>query len=69
MVHVPTATPVTTPAVLIVAIEVLPLIHVPPDVASVKVLVPPTVVVVMPPIAAGAGLTVIILEEKQPPTA
>ena len=54
--HVPAVTPVTTPVVAFtVAIEVLDDVHVPPLVASDKVLVPPTVVDVVPVIEAGAA--------------
>ena len=52
MVHVPAATPVTTPVEPIVAIEVLLLLHVPPVVASVNAVVEPTHPLVAPDIAA-----------------
>lgn len=67
MVHPPTATPVTTPVELTVAIDVLLLLHEPPEVASVSVLVPPTVVVAIPDIGAGIGATVTVREAEQPP--
>lgn len=44
----PAATPVTTPPPLIVAIEVLPLDHVPPVLLLVSVDVPPWQIVVGP---------------------
>ena len=48
--------PVTTPVVeLTVAIEVLPLTHEPPAVASVKVIDDPALTVVGPDIAEGIG--------------
>ena len=65
--QVPIATPVTTPVLLTVAIAVLLLLQVPPVVASLKALVPPTVVVGVPVIAAGAGLTVTECDALHPP--
>jgi len=59
--------PVTTPVVLTVAIKVLLLLHVPPGVASVSVLVPPTVVDAIPEMGAGIGDTVTVREAEQPP--
>jgi len=41
MVVVPAVPPVTTPLVPIAAIEILLLVHVPPNTASLKVAVPP----------------------------
>ena len=60
MFDVPAVTPVVTmPLVLpMLAIVVLLLLHVPPDVASVRVLVPLTHALNVPDIAAGNGLTV-----------
>lgn len=56
----PADTPVTTPVVdAAVAIEVLLLIHVPPLVASVRVVALPAQTLKVPAIAAGAGFTVI----------
>ena len=49
----PAATPVTTPVALIVAIAVDELLHTPPLVASVRVVVLPTQTVFVPPMAAG----------------
>ena len=62
MIDVPPDTPVTNPTALTVATEVLPLLHVPPAVASVKeVLVPeqnsPVPVI---PVTVGNGVTVIV---------
>jgi hypothetical protein len=53
---IPVAMPVPTP---IVACAVLLLVHVPPPVASVSIVVEPTHTFVVPPIGAGNGLTVI----------
>ena len=58
MLTIPPLTPVTTPPEDTVAIEVLPLTHVPPDVASVKVMLLPVVTVVGPEMADGTGYTV-----------
>jgi hypothetical protein len=58
---VPAATPETMPEVPTVATEVLLLLHVPPEVASLSELVKPGHVVADPVIAAGAGLTVIVM--------
>jgi len=55
MVAEPTATPVTTPEVLTVAMEVLPLVHVPPGVASNKEPVAPTHAVAVPVMAPTTG--------------
>ena len=49
-----------------VAIAVLLLLHTPPEVASVSVVVRPTHTFVVPPIAAGFGLTVKLVTAKQP---
>ena len=58
MPHVPGETPVTTPAELIVAMEGFPLLHVPPEVASVKTVDDPAATVVVPVMAVGTGFTV-----------
>ena len=56
MFNVPAATPVTTPEVeTTVARDVLPLIQVPPVVASLSVIVPPIHTVLLPVIAAGSA--------------
>ena len=63
---VPADAPVTSPvALLTVATEVLLLLHVPPVVASVNVVVEPTHTADAPLIAAGSGLTVIVVVVKQ----
>jgi hypothetical protein len=63
---VPAVTPVTTPAPVIVATAGVALLHVPPAVASVKVVVDPTQTDNVPPIDAGNGLTVTVAVLKQP---
>ena len=69
MADVPVATPVTTPEVPIVATEVVTLLHVPPDVASDKVVVPPTAKKATPVIVpvAGSGFTVTIMVATELP--
>ena len=64
----PDAIPVTAPEVgLITATEVVPLLHVPPAVASVSVVVAvPGHIESVPPIAAGNGLTVTTVVAIQP---
>ena len=55
---VPALTPVSVPVVeTIVAMIVLPLLHVPPDVPSLKVVVKPAHKLVAPVIATGKGFT------------
>lgn len=64
----PVATPVTTPVVAFtVAIEILLLLHVPPETALPRVLVPLTGMDVMPVIVEGAGVTETALTAVQPP--
>ena len=59
---VPAATPVTTPDVPTVATNVLPLCHVPPDVASVNAVVDPIHTLSVPPIPpTPEGFTVTII--------
>ena len=58
MAAVPEAMPDTTPALLIVATEVLPLIQMPAGVASLRVVVAPVQSVVEPVMGAGSGFTV-----------
>ena len=53
IVTVPAAIPVTTPVALTVAVAGVKLLHTPPVVASVNVVVFPTQTVLVPPIAAG----------------
>ena len=63
----PGAIPVTTPEVeFTVAAAVLLLLHVPPDVASVKVVVRVAQRVLAPVTAAGVGLTVNGVDTAQP---
>ena len=64
---VPVATPDTVPVRdPTVAIAVLPLVHVPPDVGSFSVVVEPIHTPVEPPMLDGSGLTVIFVVEEQP---
>ena len=58
---VPGDTPVTTPPPLTVAIPVAPLLHVPPIVASLSVVVSPTHIVKVPLIGSGNGFTTIVV--------
>src|ERR1035437_9634616 len=60
IVDVPAATPVTTPAPETVTFVVLLLLHTPPAVASLKVVVEPLQTLVAPAIAAGKGFIVTI---------
>ena len=67
MVTIPEVTPVTVPEVEpMVATPVLLLVQLPPEVASVNVVVKPTHTFVVPPIAAGFGLTVKLVTAIQP---
>ena len=60
----PAETPVVTPVVeLIVAIEVLPDVQLPPVVALLNVTALPTHTLLLPVIDAGSGLTVICFAE------
>ena len=64
----PADTPVNTPvAVPMVAMDVTPHIHVPPDVASLRVIVAPTHTDDGPDIAAGEVFTVTVLVALHPP--
>jgi len=68
MVEVPDVTPLTTPVVEpMVATEVLVLLHVPPDVPSVNVVVLPAQTEVVPEIVAGTAFTVTTAIARQPP--
>jgi hypothetical protein len=59
IIGLPAATPVTIPLLVpIVARVTLLLVHVPPAVASVSVVVKPTHTLAVPLIDAGSGLTV-----------
>ena len=64
--EVPPDTPVTTPTALIVATAGVALLHVPPAVASARVVVEAWHTVVVPVITAGNGLTVTVVVTKQP---
>ena len=67
IVDVPANTPVTTPVeISIVAIPVLPLVHAPPPVASLKAVVKPAHTVLVPVMGDGNGLTVTTLVAIQP---
>lgn len=67
MVGVPVPTPVTIPELVpAVACEVLLLLHVPPEVPSLNVIVAPMHTADAPVIAAGDGLTVIVAALTQP---
>ena len=58
--------PVTIPDVPIVAYAALPLIQLPPAVASDKVVLKPTQTFAVPVILAGSGFTVMIVVAIQP---
>lgn len=66
----PVATPLITAVVPVVApmvaTPVEPLVHVPPDVVELNVVVLPTHIPNVPVIAAGGGLTVTVLVAVQP---
>lgn len=67
MVVVPAAMPVANPLdEPMVAIAGAPLIHEPPEVVLVRVVVAPAHIVVVPAIAAGSGLTIIEAVARQP---
>jgi len=66
---VPAVTPVTTPALLTVAIAAALLLQVPPLTAWPRASVEPAHTGELPVIAAGATLTVIVLLTLQPLTA
>ena len=67
IVTAPEVTPFTVPVEEpMAAIAVLLLLHTPPEVASVNVVVKPTHTFVVPPIAAGFGLTVKLVTAIQP---
>ena len=69
IIAVPVATPVTEPPEVMLAIPEALLLHVPPPVASVKVVVPPRHTSAGSGlIAKGFGLTLIIVVVKQVPT-
>lgn len=67
MLALPVAIPVTTPVdEPTVAIEVVPLLQVPPVVALLKVVEPPTHSSAVPVFAPGAALTVTVTTLRQP---
>lgn len=62
----PAAVPVTMPAGLTDAVVGAALVHVPPVVASVSVVVPPAHILALPAIAAGDEVTLTALDTVQP---
>jgi hypothetical protein len=66
MVVVPGTSTVSTPVVVIVATVVTVLLHVPPPVRSVRVVVVPGHRLALPDIIPGSGLTVTIVVTVQP---
>ena len=62
----PAATPVTTPPAVMVATAGVALLHVPPAVALLKVVVEPAQTVVIPAMATGNGFTVTVAVTRQP---
>ena len=67
MVVVPAVTPVATPVDdPMIAMVVLPLIHIPPPAASVSAVVAPGHTCNVPPIADGPKFTVIVIITLQP---
>ena len=68
IVAVPGDTPFTIPVVPIVATDILLLLHVPPAVASVSVMVWPAQTTVGPAMGNGVGFTATTVVALQPPT-
>jgi hypothetical protein len=66
IIDVPEETPNTVPDVLIVATEVLPLLHVPPVAVVLREVVLPWQASAVPVMAPGRGLTVTALTAKHP---
>ena len=66
MTDVPAVTPVTTPPTVIVATAGVALLHAPPAVALLKVVVALTHTLVVPVMAAGSGFTVTVVVTAQP---
>src|SRR4051812_8276206 len=67
MAAVPAATPVTSPVTAsTVATDVLPLAHVPPEIASLSSPVAPVQILSVPDIGGGAALTAIFEVTEQP---
>ena len=61
-----TDSPVTTPAELTTAIEVAMLLHVPPPASDKEIVKPEHTLIGVPRIAVGKGLTVTVVDVKQP---
>ena len=61
MVVVPSSIPITAPAALTVPMAVFELLHVPPGVVLLSVVVLPSHTVVVPVIAAGVALTTTLM--------
>jgi hypothetical protein len=68
IIDVPVANPVTTPNGSIVAAAVVPLVHVPPGVASLSDDVVPAHNPALPVMATGGGVMVTVAMEVQPPS-
>ena len=66
MVSIPAEIPDTTPLPDIVAITVLLLVQVPPEIVSFSVIKEPSQTVFVPVIEAGAGFTETVIEMVQP---
>jgi hypothetical protein len=66
MTDVPAVTPVTTPPAVMVATAGVALLHVPPAVTLLKVVVEPMQTLVVPVMAAGSGLTVTVVVTAHP---
>jgi hypothetical protein len=66
MVVVPMAMPVTIPVVLIVAVVIALLLHVPPAVGWMSMVVRPAHTAGLPVILGAGGLTVTVLVAVQP---
>ena len=67
MIEVPNAIPVTTPVTgSMVAVLGVPEVHVPPAVASDKVVVAPAHTTKVPVIPPGGGMTFIVIKAEQP---
>ena len=67
MVSTPATIPVTTPVVRPTDATTPELVHVPPGLALVRVMLKPAQTVFGPIIGAGNGFTVIVTVVKQPP--
>jgi len=62
----PAMPPITTPDEVIVAIDGVPLLHIPPGVTSLSVVVDPAHTFRIPKIGAGSGFTLIVVVRAQP---